>query len=186
MKSRTRRKPRLTIIVAGTLILWGLYGGYYLWRLNSTWREGKRLYESGNYIDAAKAFRDYSSLIPEEAEGHYWLGNALGLSNRLEEATSELRRAAQLAPRNTEYQLSLGIALQSLKRNAEAEQIFRQALTLQFNNSDLHVWLGYSLDKQKRRVEAIREWRQALQIDPGNRGAQKALRRVQGQSDEPL
>ena len=168
-------------LIAVTLVLLVVCGGragYVVWRLHSTWTHGKQLYESGDYSGAAIAFREYSSLTSEDAEGHYWLGNALGFSNRLPEAVTELRRAAELDPKNAEYHIVHGNALRMLNRHGEALEAFQKAVALTPRDADLRVSVGSTLSVLGRRREAAQEFQQALQIQPGHRRAAEGLRRL--------
>src|SRR5258706_1976329 len=108
MKYLSRLKHKgieITVVITALLII---YGGSYLWRARSALGEGKRLYEAGNYSAAVVPLRRYSALAPWDGEGHYWVGNALGFSNRLDEAVVELRRATELEPKDAGYAIALG------------------------------------------------------------------------------
>jgi cytochrome c biogenesis protein CcmG/thiol:disulfide interchange protein DsbE len=54
----------------------------------------------------------------------------------------------------------------------------RAALALDAGNSDLYVWLGMALERTGERVGAIRQYQDALTVNPLNRYAQHALRRL--------
>ena len=89
MKSGSHLVLRMAVVLVLVLTFWGMYGGYWLWRTSSAWAKGKQLYEAGNYVEAARALREFTALNTEDAEGHYWLGNALGFSKKPEEALVE-------------------------------------------------------------------------------------------------
>jgi peroxiredoxin len=55
---------------------------------------------------------------------------------------------------------------------------FRAGLALAPNNVDLHVWLGLACERRGDITIAANEYRSALKLDPSNRYAQDALRRL--------
>jgi len=153
MGRRLRLFIALAITVAAGFAVLFIFVVYRVLHVRSTWADGKRLYEAGRYAEASIPLREFSAQMPSDADGHYWLANALGFSNQVEEAVIELRTAARLDPKNAGYQVALGNALQFLGREVEAEQAFRKSLSLGSKEADVHVSLGYALCKQDRRAE---------------------------------
>src|SRR5437763_1741944 len=75
---------RLKVLVALTLLL-GAFGTclwIYVGTSFSCWMTAKRLYERGDYAHAVPAFRRFLRMQPDDADGHYWLAHALGITGK--------------------------------------------------------------------------------------------------------
>lgn len=173
--TRRRRFQVAALILAAVTA----YPGLMVWRWHSTWTRAKHLYEARRIAEATPALERYVALYPEDPEGHYWLGNALGLTRQVDRAIPELRRAAELDPRNAEYQSGLGNALGLAKQHAEAIHAYRSAVALKPGDPSFRVAIGF-LELQQGNLGAARqEFQRALQIDPNCEDARQFLRLIQ-------
>ena len=87
-------------------------------------------YVRGQYDSAATEFGKLLDLIPQSADGHFFLGRTRMAQNRLPEAREQLERAVKLEGGIPIYHLELGMAqLRSGDRDA-ARQSFRRAVEL--------------------------------------------------------
>ena len=62
------------------------------------------LFETGEIDEGAKQLNLYVTNTQEDAEGHYYLGVALRLKGRSEEARSQFAEAFRLQPNNLQYE----------------------------------------------------------------------------------
>jgi hypothetical protein len=83
--------------------------------------------------------------MPDLAEAHAGLGNALGDRNRLDEALSCQRRALALQPDSAEAHHNLGTSLADLGRLDEAVECYRRAIELRPDFADAHYNLSIAL-----------------------------------------
>jgi tetratricopeptide (TPR) repeat protein len=77
--------------------------------------------------DAIEPLRKGVAGAPDHAQAHYYIGEALNKSDRLEEARAAYERAAQLDPENWRALKGVGVALDRLGRSADAASWYRRA-----------------------------------------------------------
>jgi tetratricopeptide (TPR) repeat protein len=119
--------------------------------------------------------KDYGSAVnelqlavrqnPNGAAEHRALGEALLLSDRLEEGVHELRLAVALNPDSDAAHHILGTALFQQQLLPAAEKEFREALRLN-NSPDNHYSLAACLMSMHRDEEALSELETAARLDP--------------------
>jgi tetratricopeptide (TPR) repeat protein len=122
------------------------------------WAQGK---------DAIAALTRASELLPNDAESHGNLGNALRAAGQFEKAIMSQRRAVALEPAAAEAHNNLGSALQDLGRIDEALEQFRRAVALKPGFALAHSNLANALGLQGRIAEAETSCRRALELKPG-------------------
>jgi tetratricopeptide (TPR) repeat protein len=128
----------------------------------SLWAQGK---------DALDALKRATELLPDDAESHSNLGNALRAHGRLLDAVQSHGRALEIKPDYAEAHNNLGSALQDLGHLEEAMASFQRALALKPDFALAHCNLGTVLRLQNRPVEAEASCQRALGINPGLTGA---------------
>jgi tetratricopeptide (TPR) repeat protein len=135
-----------------------------LWKLLglSLWVQGK---------DALQAVEKAAELLPDDAEAHSNLGNALRAAGRLEHAVRSHGRALAIQPDYAEAHNNLGSALQDLGYLDEAMASFRRAIGLKPDFALAHSNLGNVLGLQSRALEAEASCHRALEINPRLTGA---------------
>jgi tetratricopeptide (TPR) repeat protein len=123
------------------------------------WNQGK---------DALDAISRAAALLPQDAEAHSNLGNALRAAGRITEAVESHRRAIAAQPRYAEAHNNLGSALRDLGRLDEALAAFRRAVTLKPNFELAHVNLGDGLRQAADAQAAVVAFRRALELKPNH------------------
>lgn len=104
---------------------------------------------SGSYDDAIRWYRRAIDAAPDQAGARIYLGGALALAGRLEEAERALRAAVRCPEGcRDEALLNLGLVLRSLDRLGEAAECLAEALELD--------------PRYKPAKHALRDVRQAL------------------------
>ncbi len=126
------------------------------------WAQGK---------DALPYLQRAAELLPDDAEAHGNLGNALRASGRFEAAVSSHRRALEIDPRYAEAHNNLGSALLDLGRLEEASASLRTATTLEPAFAMAHSNLARVLTQQDQLAEAAASCRRALELNPALTGA---------------
>jgi tetratricopeptide (TPR) repeat protein len=116
--------------------------------------------------DALHALERTTQLLPDDAESHSNLGNALLDLARFEDAATSYRRALELTPSFAEAHSNLGNALRGLGRLDEAVASYRDALELMPNLAEAHNNLGNALRGLGRLDEAVVSYGQALELRP--------------------
>jgi tetratricopeptide (TPR) repeat protein len=131
-----------------------------LWKLlaQSLWAQGK---------DPLPPLQQAASLLPDDAELHTNLGNALRARGQADAATASHRRALALRPEYAEAHNNLGAALLDMGRTAEAAECFRRAVAFERGLVAAHANLGNALRLLARLDEALESFRRALALQPG-------------------
>jgi len=117
-------------------------------------------------VDALHPAQRAATLLPDDAEAHANLGNALLRMARLEDAAASYRRALEIAPRSAEVCNNLGNALRGLGRPDEALARYHQAIDANPNFAEAYSNLGNALRGLARPDEAAASYRRALDIRP--------------------
>jgi tetratricopeptide (TPR) repeat protein len=116
--------------------------------------------------DALHAMTTAATLLPDDAEAHSNLGNALQSLRRFDDAAACYRRALELKPDYPEACNNLGSALRGLGRLDEAVASFRRALEMKADFAEACNNLGNALRGLRRLDEAVASYRRALEIKP--------------------
>lgn len=90
--------------------------------------EGKRIFDSGLFEEAATLFGQAVYLDSSVAEYHYFYGMALLGNEKMKPAEEALKRAAQLDPDNSKYITELGYVYLGLGFRVRAKSTFEKAL----------------------------------------------------------
>jgi tetratricopeptide (TPR) repeat protein len=116
--------------------------------------------------DALDASRRAALLLPNDAEAHANLGNALLRSACFEDAAASYGRALELDPRVAEVYNNLGNALRGSGKLDEALASYRRAIERNPRFAEAHSNLGNALRSLGRIDEAIESYTHALEIKP--------------------
>lgn len=125
--------------------------------------------------DGLPALQNATKFLPNEAEVHSNLGNALSDLGRLDEAEASYQRALKINPYNANAHSNLGITLGDLGRLDEAEASYRRALQIRPDVVEVLNNLGNILSDLGRLDEAEASYQRALQINPDFAGAHVSL-----------
>jgi tetratricopeptide (TPR) repeat protein len=123
----------------------------------SRWRQGR---------DPLPALENAANYLPDDAEAHSNLGNALRTAGRPQEAVAAHQRALTIAPGYAEAHNNLGSALQDLGRLEEAAASYGRAAELRPSFAMALANLGGALKHLGRPHDAIDSYRRALLRDP--------------------
>lgn len=116
--------------------------------------------------DCLPALQEAAKLLPDDADAHYNLGNALLVLGRLDEAGAAYRRTLQIVPGYAEAHCNLGNVLRNLGHLDEAEASCRRALQIRPDYAEAYCNLGNIVLEQGRAGEAEACYRHALQARP--------------------
>ena len=116
--------------------------------------------------DGVAALQKATELLPDDADIHCKLGNALSDQGRLNEAEASYRRALEIKPDYAEIHNNLSITLKELGRLDEAEASYRRALEIKPDYAEAHSNLGITLKGLGQLDEAIASYRRVLEIKP--------------------
>jgi predicted O-linked N-acetylglucosamine transferase (SPINDLY family) len=125
--------------------------------------------------DALPALQKSTELMPEDAEAHSNLGNALRDLGRLNDAVASYRRALALNPDTATWHYNLGIAQYDLKTLDDASACYRRALQISPGYAEAHSNLGNTLRDLGRLGDAMANYRWALAITPDHAEAHSNL-----------
>ena len=116
--------------------------------------------------NALPAMQKAAELLPDDAQAHSNLGNALRDLGRLDDAVASYRRALAIKPDYAEAHGNLGIVLQDLGRLDDAVASYRRALAIQPEYAKAHNNLANVLRDLGRLDDAVESYRRALAIKP--------------------
>ncbi len=125
--------------------------------------------------DALAALRKAAKRLPEDADAHYNLGNALQMAGRHSEATTAYARALQLAPNDAEIHANRGAALHALGQYREAQASHRRALEIAPEDGETHYNLANTLAALNQHHAAVESYRRAVILAPLHAAAQHNL-----------
>ena len=117
--------------------------------------------------EALPALQRATELLPDDAEAHSNLGNALRGIGQLDDAVESYRRALEIKPDFAGALSNLGNVLQDLGQLDDAVASYRRALEVQPDFAKAHSNLGNALQGLGRLDDAVASYRRALKIQPG-------------------
>jgi tetratricopeptide (TPR) repeat protein len=154
--------------------------------------EGVRLYQNGNYIQAAEQFQRAIASNPKQADGYYNLASALHKNGKLHNRQEDLAQAEQLYnqcldynPDHTECYRGLAVLLTETKRNDAAFRLLEGWAGRNPKQADPQIELARVLEETNNMPQASARLVQALAVDPRNSRALTALGRLREQSGDP-
>ncbi|MYB31599.1 MAG: tetratricopeptide repeat protein [Acidobacteria bacterium] len=122
----------------------------------------------GNQTKAESLYRTLLDAHPEDANGHYNLGNLLARLGRTDEAILRYRRTLEIAPEKAEARFNLGNMFLNQGRLDEAEGEYRTVLETWPDHSGTLTNLAIVLARRDRTAEAVPFYRRAVEADPQN------------------
>ena len=134
--------------------------------------------------DAAAEYQLLIDMDPAEPGGYYRLGMMYQSAKRWDDAFAELERTLELDPEYTPAMYQIGRTAVFAKENTD-RAIECLEMYLEFEPqprepswSHAHWRLGMLYEIKGDRAAAKREYRTAVELDPDNKTAKKALRRL--------
>lgn len=120
---------------------------------NKQLKQGNRLYEKGNYQDAAKAYQEALARDPKNPTGLFNLGNALYQQKQFDAARKVLGATTQIAKEKngkSAASYNIGNTYMHEKKWQEAVDAYKQALRINPQDPDAKYNLSYALAMLKK------------------------------------
>lgn len=180
---RKRITPLLTAGIISTAIL-SLMGcsGMTSHSLNA---EGVRLYQTGNYQQAAATFQKAIASNPRSASAYYNLASSLHKSGKLYNRAADLQQAEQLYnqcldydPNHAECYRGLAVLLAETNRQDASYRLLEGWASRSPQNADPRIELARLYEETNNLPLAATQLEQAVTIDPNNARALTALGRL--------
>ena len=154
--------------------------------------EGVRLYQNGNYIQAAEQFQRAIASNPKQADGYYNLASALHKNGKLHNRQEDLLQAEQLYnqcldynPNHTECYRGLAVLLTDTNRQDAAFRLLEGWASRNPRSAEPQIELARILEETNNLPQASTRLVQALAIEPRNSRALTALGRLREQAGDP-
>jgi tetratricopeptide (TPR) repeat protein len=154
--------------------------------------EGVRLYQNGNYIQAAEQFQRAIASNPKHADGYYNLASALHKNGKLYNRQEDLQQAEQLYnqcldynPNHTECYRGLAVLLTETDRQDAAFRLLEGWAARNPQKADPQIELARVLEETNNLPQASSRLVEALAIEPRNSRALTALGRLREVSGDP-
>ena len=116
--------------------------------------------------DGLSAFQKAAELLPDDAQAHSNLGNALNELGRLDEAVASYRRALKINPEYAEAHYNLNLTLRDLEQRGDAVASDRRIPENNPDDAATHINLGNTLHGLGQFADAAASYRRALEIKP--------------------
>lgn len=147
--------------------------------------EGVRLYQNGNYVQAAEQFQRSVASNPKNADSYYNLASALHKNGKLYGRQEDIAQAEQLYnqcldydPQHTECYRALAVLLSETDRNDAAFRLLEGWAGRNPQAADPQIELARLLEETNNLNQASTRLVQALAIEPRNSRALTALGRL--------
>ncbi len=154
--------------------------------------EGVRLYQNGNYLQAAEQFQRAIANNPSSADGYYNLASSLHKNGKLYNRQEDIAQAEQLYnqcldydPNHTECYRGLAVLLTETGRQDAAFRLLEGWSGRSPQLSDPRIELARILEETNNLPQASSRLVEALAIDPHNSRALTALGRLREASGDP-
>ncbi len=132
----------------------------------------KKLFESGEVLQAKRVLRDLLADDPTHGEGNHLLGWIELQQHDLARAESHLRRAvASQDPKRGGYYKALGLTLNLRGRFEQACEMLQTSLDLQGGDPEVHNALAVTLQGLGRFEEAVVHHEECVALTPRNASA---------------
>jgi tetratricopeptide (TPR) repeat protein len=125
--------------------------------------------------EALAAYRQATTLQPEEAEPHLSAGQILEQEDKFAEAEQEYKQALALDSRSTDAVVGLANIYMRGHRFPEAEDYLRKLLAARADSAPVHIQLGRVLAAEGKTDAAIAELQAGMKLAPGDDAAQREL-----------
>jgi tetratricopeptide (TPR) repeat protein len=155
--------------------------------------EGVKLYQQGNYQQAADRFQQAIAQNPKSAEGYYNLAASLHKTGTLYNRPTDLQQAENLYnqclerdPNHTECYRGLAVLLNETGRQPEAFKLLNGWSGSNPKSADPKIETARLLEECGQPEQAKAQLVDALTIDPHNARALTALGRLRDQQGDHL
>jgi tetratricopeptide (TPR) repeat protein len=130
-----------------------------LWKLRNTFAHdgGKR---------GIQLAQEALTLDSNNVEARFWLGSALGVANRYEEAVEQFKKVIQANPNHQDAYYNLGLTYYRLEKYSKAIETLEVGLAINPDNHPILFWLGKCYELIENPSEALRYYRRAIETAP--------------------
>jgi len=153
--------------------------------------EGVRLYQNGNYQQAAAQFQRAIASNPKSGSAYYNLASTLHKSGKMHNRPQDLLQAEQLYnqcldydPNHTECHRALAVLLMETERPDAAFRLLEGWASRNPQSAEPQIELARLLEESNRMSDASSRLETALTIDPYNSRALTALGRIRDMSGD--
>lgn len=153
--------------------------------------EGVRLYQNGNYAQAAQQFQQAIANNPKDADGYYNLASALHKTGKLYNRPEDFQQAEQLYnqcldynPNHTECYRGLAVLLIDTNRQDAAYRLLEGWAARNPTSAEPQIELARVLEETNNIPQAQARLVQAIAVDPQNARALTALGRLREASGD--
>jgi tetratricopeptide (TPR) repeat protein len=137
-------------------------------KANALEAQAKLELEKGETQPAAEDLKTVVQLLPEYAEGHLTLAEALAKLSDLDNSIPEFKRALELQPNLYAADIGLGQVLKKKRNFADAKLAFEAAIRLRPSSAEAYNNLGLVLTEEGDEKGAAAAFRKLLEIEPGS------------------
>ncbi|QEG37112.1 tetratricopeptide repeat protein [Bythopirellula goksoeyrii] len=153
--------------------------------------EGVRLYQNGNYQQAASQFQRAIATNPQSASGYYNLASALHKTGKLQNNPQDLKQAEQLYnqcldydPNYTECYRGLAVLLAETGRQDASYRLLEGWAERNPHLADPRIELARMYEENNNLPQASAKLEEAITVDPYNSRALTALGRLRESSGD--
>jgi tetratricopeptide (TPR) repeat protein len=148
-------------------------------------RQGKELYEKGDYVRARLQFKNAVQIDPKWAEGYLWVGKTELKLGNYRNAFGALSQAVELDPKLIEAQILLGNIFLLARRPDDAEAKANLALKQEPENTEalmLAASVAVSREQPQKALDLLAKVRS---LDPGKISAYLLQSNIEVQQQRP-
>jgi len=130
-------------------------------------QQGREAMDIGEFVQAEIEFRSHLEAQPDNADGHFWLAEALAEQGRSDEAIACYLNGLKFAPADLEALMSLGDLHFEAGDSDSALKVYREVLS-HGEVADAWVSIGLVHYSLERIEEAVSDYRKALVLEKDN------------------
>ena len=139
---------------------------------------GLSYFETNQYEEAEKKFKEAISIDKENLEAHINLGNTYGKLKKFEKAIEFFNRSTKINPDNHQIYYNLAVVLQKTDNLKEAVKAYKKAIAINNKYSIAYNNLGNILQTQGKIKEAKKNFENAILYNPFFAEAYRHLGRI--------
>ncbi len=140
--------------------------------------------EHKDYAEAVRSYKEYLAKKPDDADGHFDLGNAYASLKQTADAKAEYEKAISLDSKLDAAYVNLGITLMETDPAAAVEP-FQKAAALLPDQARPQFLVGWAYERSGKPALAVEHYRAAEKLDDKNSDIHFALGRVLLASNQP-
>ncbi len=171
MTRNLRFKPLLSILLILSLIQLLASCGGAEDRKTKYFESGMDLYEQGNYVKAKLEFKNVLQIDPQDAEGHYMLGQIMEKEQNWRQAYALFLRAVELDPNHVGALTHLGRLYAMSGAPEKAIEAADKVLVQKPGDAAAMLLKGLAKARMGNKEDAIQDVESAMKVDSKNMDA---------------